>query len=231
MDYTGKEIIDGADKAAEVILKEKTSNRHRDHFFPRIIDALGFKIGVEVGVDKGEFSNLILERSKIESYYCIDSWMDNFGSNYRPDVYDKDGNKRYTEAYNNLKKYIDTKRTCLMQMTSIEACRHFGLESIDYCYIDGDHSLEGIYTDIKAWLPKVRVGGILAGHDYKDGPKSGINDFLGQQLDYKVKTVVDYYTQRYGHKLNIVGGRILSWWFVKNNCTEDHVKFCSLSKE
>jgi len=231
MEYIGKEIIENADKTAEKIIAEQRTFRHRDKFFPRMIDALGLKIGVEIGVDKGELSNLILERSKIEAYYCIDTWQDNFGSDYRPDYYDKSGNNRYKDAYNKLKTYIDSKRACLMQMTSVEACRHFGLESIDYCYIDGDHSLEGIYTDIKAWLPKVRVGGIIAGHDYKDGPKSGINDFFGQQLDFKVKTVVDYYAQRYGHKLNIVGGRILSWWFVKNGPTQDHVKFCLLAKE
>jgi hypothetical protein len=61
----------------------------------------------------------------------------------------------------------------------------------------------------------VRTGGVIAGHDYKDGPKSGMKDYWGNHLDYKIETVVDYYGARYGYKVNSVGGRILSWWFVK----------------
>lgn len=36
----------------------------------------------------------------------------------------------------------------------------------DFVFIDGDHSYEGVIQDIRAYLPKVRKGGIIAGHDY-----------------------------------------------------------------
>ena len=214
--YENKELIDKTDDIAQQILNKSWRNKHRDHFFPQLINDLNLKTGVEIGVDKGEFSVQILEKSNIEKYYCVDNWMDDFGSNHKKGYYDKDGNVRYNEAKANLQKYIDVNRAIMLRMTSVEAAKKFEDNSLDYVYIDGDHSLEGITFDIYSWMPKLRIGGVCGMHDYKDGPRSGINGYFGKQLDYKVKTVVDYYCERYGHKLNPVGGRIMSCWFVKN---------------
>jgi len=224
IEYKNKELVENVDKIAQDILNARKSNQHRDKFFPQLIDKMDLKIGVEIGVDVAQFSSRILERSKIERYYCVDTWQDDFGSDCPSVSFDKDGNKRYTAATDTLKDFIVKERAMPLRMTGVEASKHFANETIDFCYIDGDHSLEGIYTDIKAWLPKLKVGGILSGHDYKDGPKSGISDYFGQQLPYHIKTVVDNYCMRYGHKLNVVGNRILSWWFIKNCPTQDHVK-------
>ena len=39
-------------------------------------------------------------------------------------------------------------------------------EILDFVYIDGDHSYEGVKKDFKIWYNKVRTGGIVGGHDY-----------------------------------------------------------------
>jgi len=221
MKYENQDIVDKVDKIAEEIKAVKRSNHHRDKFFPLLIDKMGLKLGVEIGVDKGSFSNHILGKSKIETYYCIDTWQNDFGSDYKPGYFDKDGNSRMRESYDTLASYIDLKRANMIKSTGLVASKQFDTETIDFCYIDGDHSLGGIFMDIVAWTPKVKIGGIIAGHDYKDGPKSGISDFFGKQLDYKIETVVNYYCQRYGYKVHSVGGRIKSWWFVKNRKPED----------
>ena len=217
MEYENPEIIEAADNASKCILDQKSRNHVRDKFFPKMIDALGLKSGVEIGVDKGDFANHILNASQIGKYYCVDTWQNDFGSDHRPDAYDKDGDNRFNGARTLLQGHINDGRTSLLRMTSMAASTFFPKESLDFCYIDGDHSLEGIYMDLKAWIPKIRIGGIIAGHDYKDGHKSGINDYFGEQLDFHVKTAVDYFCRRYGYKLNVTGGLILSWWFVKNH--------------
>lgn len=212
--YDNKDMIDKIDDIANKFLNENGKNKHRDNFFPLMIEKLGYKTGAEIGVDKAGFSVHILSKTKIEKYSCIDTWQDNFGSDCIPGYYDKNGNKRYEEASKNLDLYKN--RCTMLRMTSMEASNTIQDNTLDFVYIDGDHSLEGIIFDLYAWVPKVRIGGMVSGHDYKDGPRSGINDYFGKQLDYKVKTAVDYYCQRYGAKLNITGGRILSWWFIKN---------------
>jgi len=212
--YENQEMVSKFDDMVEEIKGDKKSNEYRDHFFPMLIDKLNLKNGVEIGVDKAEFSLHILSKSKIESYYCVDTWQDSFGSDCRPGFFDRDGNKRLLAAQKELNPH--SKRVKMLRMTSLDAASKFKDGTLDFCYIDGDHSLEGIYDDIKAWLPKVKIGGIVAGHDYKDGPRSGINDFFGRQLPYKIKSVMDDFCARHGYPLRVIGGRILSWYFIKN---------------
>lgn len=212
--YRNQDLIERADNIAKGILEEKRSNHHRDHFFPKMIDAMQLKVGAEIGVDKGGFSKHLLTNSGMSMLFCVDPWIDNFGSDHKPGYYDPNGTNRQTEAEKELQEFIPNRCT-LMKGFSAEVVGNFEDDSLDFCYIDGNHSLEGIYTDVYSWIHKVKEGGILSGHDYKDGPNSGMTDYWGNQLDYKVKTVVDNFCLQYGFKLNFVGGRILSWWFVK----------------
>lgn len=46
--------------------------------------------------------------------------------------------------------------------------------SLDFVFIDGDHSYEGVKRDVLAWLPKVKPGGWLMGHDYGGKPDGGV---------------------------------------------------------
>jgi predicted O-methyltransferase YrrM len=50
--------------------------------------------------------------------------------------------------------------------TSMEAVKRFSDQSLDFVYIDANHRFYHVAQDIRAWWPKVRMGGLLAGHDY-----------------------------------------------------------------
>lgn len=52
---------------------------------------------------------------------------------------------------------------------SVDAAAKYADGSVDVVYIDADHSYEAVAADIDAWLPKIRPGGFIAGHDYHDG--------------------------------------------------------------
>ena len=218
------ELVQKIDQISEEIMSRKGHMYIRDKFFPPLIDAIGGLRAVEIGVDKADFSVHMLSKSKIAKYYCIDTWQDDFGSPCRPGFFDKDGKNRLMDAQNNLKPFLENDRAEMWQTTGMEASVGFQNNTLDFVYIDGDHSLEGIYTDIKAWLPKVKIGGIIAGHDYKNGMNSGINDYFGNQLPYNVKTVVDDYCRRYGYALRSIGGVVKSWYFVKHKETTDQVQ-------
>jgi hypothetical protein len=59
--------------------------------------------------------------------------------------------------------------------------------SLDFVYIDARHDRASVLEDLAAWYPKVRAGGIIAGHDYVDGTfpsgvfgvKSAVDEFFG----------------------------------------------------
>lgn len=60
----------------------------------------------------------------------------------------------------------------------MEAAKQFDDGALDLVFIDADHSYAAVRADIDAWMPKVRAGGILAGHDYNNTTKYG-NYFKG----------------------------------------------------
>jgi predicted O-methyltransferase YrrM len=50
----------------------------------------------------------------------------------------------------------------------LEVVNQFEDESLDVVFIDLTHTYESVKQDIELWLPKVKKGGILAGHDYEN---------------------------------------------------------------
>ncbi len=66
------------------------------------------------------------------------------------------------------------KRAKIMRMTSLEAAEKFTDATLDFVFIDGDHSYAAVKADIAAWWPKLISGGLLSGHDYRDDKDYGV---------------------------------------------------------
>jgi len=99
---------------------------------------------------------------------CVDTWDGSDehkvedGVVYEPLLKVKDG--LYNEFIRNIrpvKKIIKP-----IRMTSVEASGIYDDESLDFVFIDAAHDYDSVKEDITHWLPKVRKGGVLAGHDY-----------------------------------------------------------------
>lgn len=66
---------------------------------------------------------------------------------------------------------------------SVQAAdRFFDSASLDAVYIDGDHRYDAVKADIRAWWPKVRVGGVIAGHDFYDDIARAVRELLGDEI-------------------------------------------------
>ena len=72
------------------------------------------------------------------------------------------------------------------RMTSLEAADLFLDNSIDFIFFDTDHSFTYVTKELNAWYPKVKMNGILAGHDYKTSHNVGValavNQFFKQDI-------------------------------------------------
>ena len=55
----------------------------------------------------------------------------------------------------------------VMAMSSLEAAKLVADDSLDFALIDAAHDFLSVSADIRAWWPKVKMGGVLCGHDYE----------------------------------------------------------------
>lgn len=72
---------------------------------------------------------------------------------------------------------------------SSEATRHFPDKCVDLLFIDANHTYEFVKRDIQKWLPKMKPGSIMAGHDYgRDDyrPYQGVYDAVNEMFSGKV---------------------------------------------
>lgn len=70
----------------------------------------------------------------------------------------------------------------VIKMRSDYAADLFKDGTIDFCFIDADHNYEGVKRDILAWLPKIKKGGIIAGHDYGNERYPGVKQAVDELL-------------------------------------------------
>lgn len=122
-----------------------------------------FTFGVEVGTDRGGYAKDILDRMDIVDLYTLDPWIPYNEGNEVKDVIKMMEIEK--EARETLSKYPNC---FIIKDTSMNAVTLFEDESIDFVFIDGNHEYEYVYEDIVEWTKKVKKGGIIAGHDYKE---------------------------------------------------------------
>lgn len=144
-----------------------------------ILEAENMTIGAELGVQRGIFANTMLSRwPSNKEYVLVDVWapQENYAESANVDQTVQ--NAYYHETLANTNLWKEKIRVC-RNFTSV-CVENFPDGYFDFVYVDARHDFKGAYEDLEAWWPKIRVGGIMAGHDYvtqDDGPTQNGDDW------------------------------------------------------
>lgn len=142
------------------------ASSERADLWARFGNAVGARSVAEFGVYRGRFaSRLLRECPAIDTYWMIDPWrhLDDWN---KPLNQDSDRFERvFEDAMSHTEDFAD-KRKVLRGRTS-EVVDEIPDGSLDFAYVDGDHTLRGITIDLVRVLPKLRDGGWLGGDDLK----------------------------------------------------------------
>lgn len=122
---------------------------------------LDFKRGVEVGVAEGDYSRVLLDANPQMEIYGVDPWIPYAG--YKDYQKESTFARMYARTLEQTKDFPNYK---IIKKFSVEAAEDFEDNSLDFVYLDGNHSGEEVMKDMEAWNPKLKKGGILAGHDF-----------------------------------------------------------------
>lgn len=134
-------------------------------------------VGAEIGVAEGLHARDMLQNWKIKKLYLVDVWqtLEQPGDASEPQEW-------HDANYDNMIEITKPweKKMTVLKGLSVEMAKKVKDESLDFIYLDGDHSYEGVLADLEAWYPKVKEGGLVSGHDYLNsnyGVQRAVLDF------------------------------------------------------
>lgn len=179
-----------------------------------LLAEMGLNKGAEIGTEQGVYAEKLLKANPKLHLSCVDAWTAYRG--YRDHTRQAKLDNFYEITQARLMPYRWHYQ--LIRAFSMDALQQFEDNSLDFVYIDANHDFINVTQDVYHWSKKVRVGGIVAGHDYvkrKD-----------EAAHVHVKQVMHGYTDAYNIKPWFVLGKDAkvegeirdssrSWMFVK----------------
>lgn len=174
--------------------------RAHSKFLIELLQNRSPKYGAEIGVFEGDNSLALL--SNLDSLHllvCVDPFLhypefDKATPNKRGKVFNADFQKVKYTFYSKLLPYY--RRFILEETYSEFAAPQYPNDFFDFVFIDGNHSYEYVFRDIVLWLPKIKNGGIICGHDYVNKPGYGVikavNELFGEEVGIDKKSKVWY---------------------------------------
>lgn len=136
------------------------------------------EVGTWLGRSAAFMAVEIANSNKNIQFDCIDNWQGDGLEEHDP-VKNKTVYQTFLSNIEPVKKYINP-----ITGNSLDVCKTYKDGSLDFIFIDASHTYEAVKQDINAWFPKLKKGGMMAGHDY-DWPevRRAVDEyFSGRQI-------------------------------------------------
>lgn len=152
----------------------------------------------EIGCYQGESTAAFCKSGKFRFVYAIDPWKN--------EVYDPNDKATLHCDMEVVKAAFDVRvfpygdMVQVLRMYSLQAAETIVANGVfDLVYIDGNHIKEAVLSDLTAWVPKVKPGGIISGHDYGTHPgvKEAVLEYFGRPPEKTYKDFSWRYTRGY----------------------------------
>ncbi len=148
----------------------------RRNFLLQMAERYDWRQGAEIGVLAGWTHWFLLEKRPELSMIAVDSWLVKSGSCVYGDA------ERIAQAkarFNGTSRFYGA-RSRVINADSVEAASQVADGSLDFVFIDDDHTYEGCRRSIIAWQPKLKADGWITGHDYHEFPgvKRAVDELL-----------------------------------------------------
>lgn len=147
---------------------------------------------VEIGAYLGKSTCFLAEKlinsGKNITLNIVDNWVGHPSDIALVEEIKKFGNI-YDIFIDNMTKANVLDKLNIIRGDSAESASNFEDNSIDFVYIDAAHDYESVKRDINTWLPKVKLSGVIAGHDYGNVSSTGVDQAVNEIFANKVKII------------------------------------------
>lgn len=172
---------------------------------PGLLELMGAKVGVEVGVWRGEFSAYLLSHWP-GKLWLVDSWEERENYLDVANVSREQHAANYQAALDAVAPHAG--RVDIIKGCSVCAAPFFDGGCLDFVFLDAEHSYEAVTEDLNAWLPKLRPGGLMCGHDFLN--------YSGPLGEFRVKAAVLDFTRERGAQVYASREPWPSLWYFVN---------------
>lgn len=181
----------------------KKKGVRRWHMICRLVGTAGEIVGAELGVYEATNAQELLRRIPGLTLYCVDRWQryprEEIANPSFTNLTTKDQrfyNRVYEKAVQRLSEFGE--RAIIKKGETREMAAEVP-DGLDFVFVDAGHKYDAVFHDILIWLPKIRKGGWMIGHDY------------GSKHHPEVKQAVDdFFKER-----NVSHGKDRTWWVKK----------------
>lgn len=168
---------------------------------------LGFKKGAEVGACFGRYSEILCQNIPGLQLTAIDSWDTKENTRREADL--------GVSGEDTTRKLLTPYGATVIKAKSMDALAQVEDESLDFVFIDADHSYACVKQDITEWSKKVRKGGIVSGHDYYVFPGSGNRGVVDAVDEYVHLNGIKLMTTDWDKKNPVRDDRQPCWYYIK----------------
>lgn len=135
----------------------------RGQFLAHLVDRHGWRRGAEIGVSFGDTMRHLMTACPRLHMLGVDTWAENIVA-HEPPEWTSDHHERAFASAKAIEQ-MHPDRCTLMRGNSADVAPLVDPETLDFVWIDGDHTTAGCAADIAAWLPTLKPGGWILGHD------------------------------------------------------------------
>lgn len=179
---------------------------------------LGYSVGCEVGLEKGKNAQTMFEYIPSLKLFGVDSYKQHPQASHKATALSRNWDDHYLEAVKKqAQKRMQGKNAIIIEKFSEDAVKDIPDNSLDFVYIDSDHSYDFVMQDMIIWGRKVRKGGIISGHDYyNDKNKLSRRAKVTQAVNDYIKVHgIELYTTNEDHDLMKTADFYPSWFWIK----------------
>ncbi len=177
---------------------------HRDEF-PLLCDWRKFETAIEIGVDRGTFSQLFFRSRYLRQFIGVDDYQ-----SHEEFPHSRAGDAQIAAirfALCSFASLMHAPSAVIADSINGGALGHIKEQQVDFVYIDAGHGYEDVKRDIADWWPLLSDRGILAGHDYDHthpGVMQAVDEFAADG-DRVVYITQEHPNSWYCYKLGIPG--------------------------
>lgn len=170
--------------------------------------AYGLNNFCEIGIRYGDTIRYIYENFNVKNYYAIDPFeaydeykIDGFYSV----IQNESGDVLYDKILNEFKSFPNIN---IIRKFSTEGIKLIPDNSLDFAYIDANHTFGYVYQDILSIYPKIKIGGIISGDDYYMR-----HEYYNQKMVYEA---VEQFSKDYNipYETDVNHGLYDSFWYI-----------------